>query len=152
MALYGALASNRDKKEDPIDRSVINHFDKLFGPRGIEICAEYEKVRAVGFNPIYKRVVAEFNHPKKGRLTIAKGLPAKVLDTSDGGLDDAADQWKVDDLGLLSRTVHDTDKHFSKAGYKTLGIAVKINDGPYKFVGILPMVIYNSTHDPFLMI
>ena len=34
VALYGALASNRDKKEDPIDRSVINHFDTLFGEEG----------------------------------------------------------------------------------------------------------------------
>lgn len=31
LALYGALSSNRDKKEDPIDRSVINHFDALYG-------------------------------------------------------------------------------------------------------------------------
>jgi len=34
LALYGALASNRDKKEDPIDRSVINHFDALYGEEG----------------------------------------------------------------------------------------------------------------------
>ena len=35
----------------------------------------------MGFNPIYKRVVAEFTHPSKGRIIIAKGLPAKVLNT-----------------------------------------------------------------------
>ena len=32
------------------------------------------------------------------------------------------------------------DRDFSKAGYKTLGVSVKINDGPFKFVGILPML------------
>ena len=31
LALYAVLASNRDKKDDPIDRSVINYFDGLYG-------------------------------------------------------------------------------------------------------------------------
>ena len=66
VALYSALASNRDKKEDPIDRSVINHFDKLFGPEGLIECSKFTKVRGVGFNPIYKRVVFEFTHPTLG--------------------------------------------------------------------------------------
>ena len=66
VALYSALASNRDKKEDPIDRSVINHFDKLFGPEGVVECAKFTKIRGVGFNPIYKRVVFEFSHPTLG--------------------------------------------------------------------------------------
>ena len=55
LALYGALSSNRDKKEDPIDRSVINHFDDVYGEEGLRLCSEYSKVRLVGFNPIYKR-------------------------------------------------------------------------------------------------
>ena len=140
LALYGALSSNRDKKEDPIDRSVINHFDHLAGPEGLTKCSEFTKIRLVGFNPIYKRVVAEFSHPVLGNVTIAKGLPAKVMDTTDGGADDAADQWKVEGLADLYPRVSEIDMNFSKAGYKTLGVAVKFNDGPFKFVGILPML------------
>jgi H+-transporting ATPase len=140
LALYGALSSNRDKKEDPIDRSVINHFDDTEGPDGLNKCAEFTKIRLVGFNPIYKRVVAEFSHPELGNVTIAKGLPAKVMDTADGGEDDAADQWKVEGVKELYPEVSEVDMKFSKAGYKTLGVAVKFNDGPFKFVGILPML------------
>ena len=140
VALYGALSSNRDKKEDPIDRSVINHFDSLMGNAGLDKCAEFTKVRLVGFNPIYKRVVAEFTHPVLGNVTIAKGLPAKILDTADGATDDAADQWKVEGFDELKPIVDKVDFDFSKAGYKTLGIAVKMNDGPYRYVGILPML------------
>ena len=66
VALYAALSSNRDKKEDPIDRSVINHYDKLCGPEGLKECAKFTKIRGVGFNPIYKRVVFEFFHPTLG--------------------------------------------------------------------------------------
>jgi H+-transporting ATPase len=140
VALYAALASNRDKKEDPIDRSVIGHFDKLFGPDGIKKCEDFEKVRGVGFNPIYKRVVFEFKHPKLGIITIAKGLPTKVCDTKDGESDDAVDQWEVEDCKNVYPQVAIADKEFSKAGYKTLGVAFKINGGPWKFCGILPML------------
>ena len=140
VALYAGLASSRDKKEDAIDRSVINHFDRVFGPSGLAKAAEFTKVRNVGFNPIYKRVVFEYTHPKLGRVTIGKGASNKVLDTSDHGVDDAADQWKVENLEKIRDQVLKVDYDFSKAGYKTLGIVVKINDGPFKFVGILPML------------
>jgi len=140
VALYGVLASNPDKKEDPIDRSVTQHFDRVFGAQGQSILKEYTKVRNVGFNPIYKRVLYEYTHPKIGRITIAKGLPTKVLDTADGGTDDAADQWKVKDHDKLYPTVSKTDVNFSKNGYKTLGVVVKINDEPWVYCGILPML------------
>lgn len=141
VALYAGLASSRDKKEDAIDRSVINHFDRVFGDGGaVAKAAEFTKVRNVGFNPIYKRVVFEYTHPKLGRVTIGKGASNKVLDTSDHGVDDAADQWKVENVENLREQVLKVDYDFSKAGYKTLGIVVKINDGPFKFVGILPML------------
>ena len=140
VALYAGLASSRDKKEDAIDRSVINHFDRVFGPSGITKAAEYTKVRNVGFNPIYKRVLFEYTHPKHGKVTIGKGASNKVLDTADHGVDDAADQWKVENLDSLREQVLKVDYDFSKAGYKTLGIVVKFNDGPFRFVGILPML------------
>lgn len=140
VALYAALASNRDKKEDAIDRSVIQHFDRVFGANGMQLTGEYTRTRNVGFNPIYKRVLYEYTHPKVGKITIAKGLPTKVLDTADGGVDDAADQWVVQDADKLRAIVKKTDLDFSKAGYKTLGIVVKINDGPFVYCGILPML------------
>jgi H+-transporting ATPase len=63
-----------------------------------------------------------------------------VLDTKDGGKDDAADQWEVKDAVKLREVVEKTDVHFSKAGYKTLGVVVKINDEPWNYCGILPML------------
>jgi H+-transporting ATPase len=140
VALYAGLASNRDKKEDAIDRSVIQHFDRIFGNKAVEMTEEYTKVRNVGFNPIYKRVLYEYSHPKIGRITIAKGLPTKVLDTSDGGVDDAADQWRCDNFDKLKDIVKKVDLDFSKAGYKTLGVAVRRNNDPWVFCGILPML------------
>lgn len=151
IALYAGLASNRDKKEDAIDRSVIDFFDKLCDQEKkdnkssesslFKEYSEYTKTRSVGFNPIFiKRVLWEYSHPTKGTITIAKGLPAKVLNTEDGGRDDADDQWAVDNFKALYPVVTKVDLEFSQAGYKTLGVSVKINDGPFQFAGILPML------------
>jgi H+-transporting ATPase len=139
--LYAGLASSRDKKEDAIDRSVISHFDKVFGmSKAMATTAEYTKTRSVGFNPIYKRVLFEYSHPVHGKVTVVKGLPNKILDTADGTPDDALDQWKCVGADELKPIIKQVDFDFSKAGYKTLGIAVKIKDGPFKYVGILPML------------
>jgi H+-transporting ATPase len=62
------------------------------------------------------------------------------MDTADGGEDDALDQWKVENYKEMSPEVSRADIDFSKAGYKTLGVAVKFNDEPWRFVGILPML------------
>lgn len=49
-----------------------------------------------------------------GNVTIAKGLPAKVMNTADGGVDDAADQWMVENFKEMSPEVAKADKDFSK--------------------------------------
>ncbi|RYY89515.1 hypothetical protein EON63_00610 [archaeon] len=40
----------------------------------------------------------------------------------------------------MAMSYRKVDYDFSKAGYKTLGVVVKINDGPFVFCGILPML------------
>jgi len=137
VALYAYMSANPDKKEDPIDRSVINHFKDVFGDRGPGMLKEYTKVRSVGFNPTYKRVVYEWTHPKLGTIIIGKGIISKVLNTEDGGADDHEDQWVVENYESLKATVNAKDSALAKAGYKTLGVAMKVGDKPWVFVGIL---------------
>ena len=77
--LCKGLASSRDKKEDPIDRAVITHMDEKFGhDRAISRVAEYTRIRSVGFNPVYKRVLFEYTHPIYGQICVSKGIPNKV--------------------------------------------------------------------------
>ena len=80
---------------------------------------EYEKVRSVGFNPIYKRVVYEYKHAKLGRVIIAKGLAIKVIDTADGAKDDAEDQWEVENVGIAPDVDVDLDPKAWRAGHDT---------------------------------
>ena len=60
-----------------------------------------------------------------------------MLDTRDGGEDDADDQWQCEGIETgLKKVIQTIDYKFSKSGYKTLGVAVKKNNGPWQYVGM----------------
>lgn len=108
---------------------------------------EYMQTSIIGFNPTVKRVVAFIDHKGK-TLTVAKGLPAKIIDTEAGGIDDHECQWKVvgwDDKKFISNLTT-TDTELSRSGYKTIAIAMcegnarEENHGAWKFVGLMPML------------
>ncbi len=133
VVYYATLASNRDKKEDPIDRAVLGYFDHNASQPLKDSCKSFHLVRNIGFNPIYKRVIYQYDHPQLGHITIAKGLPNKVVDTTDGGEDDSDDQWKVENYRQILPIVQKKDQELSRSGYKTLGVSVKFGDNnPFK--------------------
>jgi H+-transporting ATPase len=143
VILYGFLCSNADKKDDPIDRAIVNAFNDTG-----KSSDGYEQTEIIGFNPSVKRVVAFVKSGDK-TLTIAKGLPAKILDTEAGAPDDHELQWKVDKIKdkAFLKGVEETDTHLSTNGYKTIAIAVcegnarELGDAAvWKFAGLLPML------------
>jgi len=138
---FAYMASNPDKKDDPIDQAILN----AYGAKDTSDQAIFERLYTIGFNPIVKRVVACVN--SNGRtFTIAKGLPAKILDTSSGGTDDHELQWKVEGSKANFAMVATVDKGLSTAGYKTLAVAVcegdarELDNPEWKLVGLLPLL------------
>ena len=145
VILYGFLCSNADKKDDPIDRAIVNAFN---GTGKSSDSDGYVQTEIIGFNPVVKRVVA-FVKVGDRTLTIAKGLPAKILDTEAGAPDDHELQWKVDRIKdhAFIKGVNATDTQLSASGYKTIAIAVcegnarDLGDAAvWKFAGLLPML------------
>merc|ERR1719376_76533 len=147
VLLYAYLASNPDKKDDPIDKAIITAF---FG--NDEACEKYEKgsyeqVGILGFTPLIKRVVA-FVKINGEIVTIAKGLVGKVLNTRHGNLDDAEIQWVCEnyDDPTWRQRIEERDRDLGKTGYKTIGIAISFCDArktpnpKFEFVGLLPMI------------
>eukprot|EP00557_Chaetoceros_sp_GSL56_P008141 CAMPEP_0176495272 /NCGR_PEP_ID=MMETSP0200_2-20121128/10559_1 /TAXON_ID=947934 /ORGANISM="Chaetoceros sp., Strain GSL56" /LENGTH=998 /DNA_ID=CAMNT_0017893121 /DNA_START=355 /DNA_END=3351 /DNA_ORIENTATION=- len=141
--IYARLCSNPDKKDDPIDQSIIRAFDSCnFSIKG------YEQYDFIGFDPVVKRVISFVRNGDNVKMTIAKGLPAKILDTSAGGHDDHELQWKIDGYNdkFFMAGITQKDKKFSVKGYKTLAIAMVDGDARemenpvWKFVGLLPML------------
>ena len=80
VIMYAYLCSNADKKDDPIDRAIVNAMEKSSASAD-----GWTQTEIIGFNPSVKRVVAFAKDQSTGNVvTIAKGLPAKILDTSAG--------------------------------------------------------------------
>lgn len=145
VIMYAFLCSNADKKDDPIDRAIVTAMAASSASSD-----GYIQTEIIGFNPSVKRVCAFVKDQSSGKtLTIAKGMPAKILDTEAGALDDHELQWKVDtidDKGFLEQ-VTSADKDLSTNGYKTIAIAVcegnarELGDAAvWKFAGLLPML------------
>jgi len=145
VLLYASLCSNADKKDDPIDSAILRAFDE--SKANHERAMDYQQTEIIGFNPTVKRVIA-FVKTKGETITIAKGLPAKVLDTSAGGVDDHELQWKVSNLNdkTFVKDVTQMDQELGAAGYKTIAIAIchgnarELENPEWKFVGLLPML------------
>lgn len=55
----------------------------------------YEQTKIIGFYPVVKQVIAFVDHNGKA-LTVAKGIPAKIINTAAGSEDDHKCQWKVE--------------------------------------------------------
>jgi len=141
---FASLCSNADKKDDPIDKAVLAAYLRS---EASKTDSGYKQTEIIGFNPTVKRVVAFVDHNGK-TLTVAKGLPAKIIDTTAGSVDDHECQWKVegaDDKKFIEKIVAE-DNALSSAGYKTIAVAMCEGDcrqpGEYKwqFVGIMPML------------
>lgn len=144
ILMYASLCSNADKKDDPIDRAIITAME------GSSASSDgYTQTEIIGFNPSVKRVVAFVTDPSGATKTIAKGLPAKILDTEAGAHDDHELQWKVAQAAdkAFMEDVLSKDKHLSTNGYKTIAVAVcegnarELGDAAvWRFAGLLPML------------
>lgn len=137
---YARLASNPDKEDDPVDRCCLDHFRKCATEEMKIDAKKFTLVRSAGFNPVYKRVTFVYSHPQHGVVMVSKGLPNKVVDTADGGKDDAEDQWKVDSSDTLLFEVGQVSESLSTRGYKTIGVAVRFGLQPWRFIGVIPLL------------
>eukprot|EP00934_Nitzschia_sp_Nitz4_P000544 Nitzschia sp. Nitz4//scaffold74_size92883//75836//78832//NITZ4_004832-RA/size92883-augustus-gene-0.8-mRNA-1//1//CDS//3329557622//544//frame0 len=142
---FAFLCCNEDKKDDPIDRAIIQAWKST--PTSESASNDYIQNELIGFNPTVKRVVA-FVEQNGKTITIAKGLPAKILDTRAGGVDDHELQWQVEGFEdkVFMEKVTTCDRDLGAAGYKTIAIAIcngnvrQLDEPTWKFVGLLPML------------
>jgi magnesium-transporting ATPase (P-type) len=127
ILLYAKLASNADKKDDPIDKAIIKAFEDSAEAKELLKAGGYEQTDLIGFNPEVKRVIA-FIDSNGGKKTIAKGIVAKCIDTTAGGEDSGEIQWKVEQAPdkVFQQTVKEKDQALSKAGYKVGFIRTRI--------------------------
>ena len=144
VLLYAYLCSSTDKKDDSIDKAIVEAYTR--SSLSNLKAKEYIQRELIGFNPLYKRVVSLVQHGDTC-ITIAKGLPAKIIDTEAGYIDDHEFQWKVIDDDSQIQSVVEAEQQLSKSGYKTIGVSIcngnarELGDkAEWRFCGLLPML------------
>jgi H+-transporting ATPase len=119
VVLAGALASRADDN-DTIDLAVLG------GVKDQAALKAYDVVHFQPFDPVGKRTEATVKGKDGKTFKVTKGAPQVILKLSaDGGGATAAADKAVDD--------------FATRGFRSLGVARAEGDGPWKFLGVLPL-------------
>jgi len=120
LILMGSLAS-RAADNDPIDLAV------MAGLKDPSVLKSYQQEKYVPFDPVDKRTEATIKDASGKVFRVTKGAPQVILGLAKlAGTDLEKAQQAVN--GLAGR------------GYRTIGVAVARDDGPWAFLGILPLL------------
>ena len=119
VILNGALASRADDN-DTIDLAV------LAGLKNKDALKAYDVVHFQPFDPVHKRTEATIKAKDGKTFKATKGAPQVILKLSG----DAAQVKPAAD-----KAVND----FAARGFRSLGVARSDQDGPWKFLGVLPL-------------
>jgi H+-transporting ATPase len=119
VILNGALASRADDN-DTIDLAVLG------GVKDQAALKAFDVVHFMPFDPVHKRTEATVKNKDGTTFKVTKGAPQVILKLStDGGAATPAADKAVSD--------------FAERGFRSLGVARAEGDGPWKFLGVLPL-------------
>ncbi len=119
VILNAALASRADNN-DPIDLAVLGAL-----PDSHALTA-YRVAHFRPFDPVHKRTEAAVETADGARFQVSKGAPQVILAL-------CADAPHV--TAEVTRAVND----FAARGFRSLGVARAEADGPWRFLGVLPL-------------
>ncbi len=119
VILAAALASRADNN-DTIDLAVLG------GLKDKEAVKSYQVVHFQPFDPVHKRTEATVRAADGKTFRVTKGAPQVIL-----GLSSNAGQAKP--------AVETAVNEFAARGFRSLGVARAEGDGPWLFLGVLPL-------------
>ncbi len=119
VILSGALAS-RAENNDTIDLAVLG------GLKDKEALKAFEVVHFQPFDPVHKRTEASVKAKDGKTFKVTKGAPQVIL-----ALSANTEQVKP----AVEKAVNE----FAARGFRSLGVARAEGDGPWQFLGVLPL-------------
>jgi H+-transporting ATPase len=119
VILQASLAS-RAEDDDPIDKAV------LAGLTGADALKGYRVVHFQPFDPVHKRTEATIETADGTTFKATKGAPQVILELS------------ADAAGVKT-AVNAAVDDFAARGFRSLGVARAEGDGPWRFLGVLPL-------------
>jgi H+-transporting ATPase len=119
VILAGALASRADDN-DTIDLAVLG------GVKDQDALKAYDVVHFMPFDPVHKRTEATVKNKDGTTFKVTKGAPQVILQLSA-------------DAGAVTPAADKAVNDFAARGFRSLGVARAEGDGPWKFLGVLPL-------------
>jgi H+-transporting ATPase len=119
VILAAGLASRADNN-DTIDLAVLS------GLKNDQALKGYQVGHFQPFDPVHKRTEAAVTDPDGKAFKVTKGAPQVILALS-------ANAKQV--TSTVDRAVND----FAARGFRSLGVARAEGDGPWRFLGVLPL-------------
>ena len=119
VILNAALASRADDK-DTIDLAVLS------GLKSDQALKGYKVVHFLPFDPVHKRTEATVKGADGKQFKVAKGAPQVILALSANA-------------GEVKPAVDKAVNEFAARGFRSLGVARAEGDGPWRFLGVLPL-------------
>jgi len=120
LILMASLAS-RAADNDPIDLAI------MAGLKDVSVLKSYQQEKYVPFDPVDKRTEATIKDTSGKVFRVTKGAPQVIL---------ALAKLSAVDLEKAQQAVIG----FAGRGYRTIAVAVAQGDGPWAFLGILPLL------------
>jgi H+-transporting ATPase len=119
VILAAALASRADSG-DAIDLAVLG------GLKSEDALSGYQVVHFQPFDPVHKRTEATVNVPDGSQIKVTKGAPQVIMELSDNA-------------GQVKAAVDQAINEFAERGFRSLGVARADAQGPWRFLGVLPL-------------
>ncbi len=119
VILNGALAS-RAANNDTIDVAVLG------GLKDNQALKSYQVLHFQPFDPVHKRTEATVKGADGKEFKVSKGAPQVILTLSANA-------------GQVKSAVEKAINEFAARGYRSLGVARADGDGPWQFLGVLPL-------------
>src|ERR1700733_3292212 len=119
IILNAALASRADNN-DTIDLAVLG------GLKDDQVLKGYKITHFQPFDPVHKRTEATVTDTDGKTFKVAKGAPQVILELSANA-------------GQVKPAVEKAVNEFAARGFRSLGVARADGDGPWQFLGVLPL-------------
>jgi H+-transporting ATPase len=122
LVLAAALASSSKDSGgmDAIDSAIMAELPDKTLPGG------YTQISFIPFDPVRKRTEAKINNSLGRTFRVSKGAPQVILKIAEISADTQAKALKV-------------IEEMAVKGYRTLGVARADLNGPWRFLGLLPL-------------
>jgi H+-transporting ATPase len=119
VVLAGALASRADN-DDPIDLAVLGG---VADPKALQA---YNITHFAPFDPVRKRTEAAVTAADRSTFKVSKGAPQVMLALAA-------------DTSAIKTAVDTAVDDFAARGFRSLGVTRAAGDGPWQFLGVLPL-------------